>query len=242
MNEASCSVDNDPVYDYSHSTDVGRVTTFQKVKKKCHEKLTLKNLSFQQYRILIYATIFCNALSLIAEGCYLVQLQDRHDFSETYYSVIPWVVTILSGLNVCLLLKLTQRPTTQATLGALAIMLCLIIAYVIQACIHYIGVYTSALEISFVVIFIIIQLFSAIMLYRFWEMILYNYDSSTVSGSQRNSFMSYDARTAENLEGSQNVLVTSTLSNSINGSGSLQLKKALTSAAHMQDQQLESVV
>ncbi len=92
-------------------------------------------------------------------------------------------------------------------------------------------------EITATIIFIIVQFFSAVMLYRYWEMILYNYDDVTESSaSVRNTLTSRTSETGSPGGGTGNSNRIDFTSTSMSGArANQQLCTALTDASHMQD-------
>lgn len=237
---------DDPSFDFSASS-IGTIDTetiFWKKFRICRistfKNITLKNLEFWQYKVLIFVCILLSSVTLVIEVFYLINLTKHHDVSEINASLIPLLVTILSGCNIMLLVKLIKKPTTKTTLISLSIMLILMVAYIVQTIISYAGNENKhSIELTATIVFIVIQFFSAVMLYRFWEMILYNYDDTTVDTcSGRNTLTSnfgskIDVRDLENSH-----------SNNPMGSGhhNTQLQTALTSAAHMRDMDCEAIL
>ncbi len=229
---------DDPIFDKSVSTVADEESPiwikFRYCKASIYRKMTFKNLSFEQYKILIYICIFINTFSFVIELLYLIQLCQQGHISRLDESIIPFFVTFLSFANIWLMARLTRWPTTQLALSSLCTMLCLEVAYIAQTCLHYAGSAKSA-EIGLTSLFIVLQFFSAVMLYRFWEMILYNYDgpSETSSLSARNTLTSDPF----GPEGSGHVRSFNLAKSSASGknTASAQMCTALTEAAHLTD-------
>lgn len=140
------------------------------------ELVTLKRRNLQEFRILLALTILLNIFAIIAE---IVEISYRTDDSlplPSAYGILSLIAIIMAFINASLIFKGIIRPSTRAPLVSCLLIVVLEIIYVAQIIIFYTTSDSNTLVFSLNVIFIVIQLLTSIILYRYWEYVYFSYD------------------------------------------------------------------
>ena len=152
------------------------------VKSKLYKTLTMKDLTFDQYRFALFITLIINlvflSLQVIRFGFIVFEGDDKdHDIS------IVIIAFILTTINCGYLVKLMYAPTPRFAVACMGIILVQEVLFIVQTVLYYgdFAKYPAVIALS--VIFLFLQVFTIIPVYRFWEIVLFNYDDGNWAGS-----------------------------------------------------------
>lgn len=141
-------------------------------------KYSFRNLSLEQFEKLILITIAMNIVMALGEVAKVVDLlkDKNNNIRKNGGAVLSMIATVLTLWNIVVLVRLYRHPRPRAALMSGAIILCLWIIYVVQSIMYYGSYDNSPQYLPLVCVFLVLQLLSGWLLYRFWEFILFNYD------------------------------------------------------------------
>lgn len=143
-----------------------------------------KDLTLKQYRMLLFMTLLMNVMFFITEIIRIVYYSanigrrddDYKDRKDRSYIVTFIVATSLTFVNCLIILKLLYRPTPKTALASSAMTVCVQIISFIQCILYWQEVVGSTLNGLATFTFLILELFSAMLLYRYWEYAKFYYD------------------------------------------------------------------
>jgi len=154
------------------------------------ELAILKRRNLQEFRVLLLMTVCLNIFGIIAE---IIDITYRTDDTlplPSAYAILSIIAAILALINIALIVKLIILPTTRSALLSCALILLLEVIYVVQFIIFYTTSDSNNVVLAFNILFIIFQVLTSIVLYRFWEYVYYTYDDDKVSRSDLASLRS----------------------------------------------------
>ena len=148
-------------------------STSNVLKSKLYTTLTLKNLSMRQYQIFLFITLIINIVFLCLQMArFGVIIMDEYGDDLT----LVIIAFVLTTINCGYLIKLMYAPTPSFAVTCMGIILVQEVLFIVQTILYYkyfVG-YDAVIALS--VIFLFLQLCSVIPVYRYWELILFNYD------------------------------------------------------------------
>eukprot|EP00598_Pedospumella_elongata_P010958 CAMPEP_0185002564 /NCGR_PEP_ID=MMETSP1098-20130426/74180_1 /TAXON_ID=89044 /ORGANISM="Spumella elongata, Strain CCAP 955/1" /LENGTH=214 /DNA_ID=CAMNT_0027530073 /DNA_START=35 /DNA_END=679 /DNA_ORIENTATION=+ len=148
-------------------------STSNVLKSKLYTTLTLKNLSMRQYQIFLFITLIINIVFLCLQMArFGVIIMDEYGDDLT----LVIIAFVLTTINCGYLIKLMYAPTPSFAVTCMGIILVQEVLFIVQTVLYYkyfVG-YDAVIALS--VIFLVLQLCSVIPVYRYWELILFNYD------------------------------------------------------------------
>lgn len=137
--------------------------------------LTCKEYSIQQYRFLLLLILLMNILMFFSEIVKLIRELKDHYLKNDSAAILCLIATIITGINALLILKLIINPTTRSALASSCIIVFLELLYILQIS-FYSNDFEDPVAIVVVTIFLLLQLYSALLLYRYWEFVLFYYN------------------------------------------------------------------
>ena len=140
-----------------------------------------RNLSLETFRKLLLVTIFMNVLMLAVEMVHIEYVFEHRDKDGAAF--LSLIAVILTLLNIAIISRLYRKPRPLAALVSCAIILFLEVIYIVQTILYYNSL-NSTSTLAVIIIFLLAQLISSSLLYRFWEFILFNYDSESEVGTE----------------------------------------------------------
>ena len=129
-----------------------------------------------QYKKLLLVTLAINVFMFILEVLKVVELILKSDILSDGAAILSVVATCLTFWNIVVLVRLYRHPVARAALVSGALIMFLLIIYVAQCIVYYHNIDQRQHALPVICIFLFAQLLSGILLYRFWEFILFNYD------------------------------------------------------------------
>lgn len=168
-----------PRYDSSSSSGSRGHRKRLRAIKNC---LTCKELDIEQYRVLLIAILIFNLLMFAGELVRMASIvvNQTHKIGENVAGVISFVATVLTLVNCGFLFYLARHADSRIALTAASITLTLEVLYIVQTAIYIHSFDDSIGFLALTVLFLIVQLLTAWLLYRYWEFSFYNYDESSV--------------------------------------------------------------
>jgi hypothetical protein len=139
--------------------------------------------------------------------------QDK--IAKEYGLALLFIAAILTSINMVHLVKLMTSPTPGTAVSSMGIILVQEVIFVVQAILYYDSMKDEEFVIVLSAFFLFLQAISVVVVYRFWELILFNYDDSTwndgsqsitdIDGSNFNTFVnriswSFNRNSTENLK------------------------------------------
>lgn len=143
------------------------------LKSKLYKTLTFKDLTMRQYQVFLFITLIINFVFLCLQVVrFGVIVLDKIENDLT----LVIIAFVLTTINCGYLIKLMYAPTPSAAVTCMGIILVQEVLFIAQTILYYkdfVGVY-AVIVLS--VIFLVLQLCSVIPVYRYWELVLFNYD------------------------------------------------------------------
>lgn len=152
------------------------------LKSKIYKTVTFKDLSFDQYRFLLFVSLIVNLVFLSLQVGRFGYLVEQHDLGGDKGLTLVILAFILTTINSGLLLKLMVSPTPRAAVCSMGIILVQEGIFIAQTAIYYGIAAGEAYIVALSIIFLFLQLISVVVVYRFWEFILFNFDSDSWAG------------------------------------------------------------
>jgi hypothetical protein len=146
---------------------------------------TLRRRNLQQFRILLFLVLCINVFAIMAEIIDITYKDDDALNLPNEYAVLSIIAAILAFSNVMLLGILIFRPSSTLALCSCALILFLEIIYIAQIIIFYVESSSNTAILVINIIFIVLQVLTSAILYRYWEYVYYYYDD-TRNRSQSN--------------------------------------------------------
>lgn len=170
----STTVAND---DYS---DTYRYTGFRVI----WNFFTCKDLTLKQYRVLLFFTGIMNFACLITEVARIIIFSQRVETKDDDFKInkdkdymLTFVAAIiLTVINCLIILKLLYKPTPKTALASSAITIAIDIVSLVQICVYWNEIVPSPLNAAATILFLVLEFFSAMLLYRYWEYAQFYYD------------------------------------------------------------------
>lgn len=150
-------------------------------------KITFKGLSYRQYRVGLYVIVILNCVQLASEiATVIINVETSRDnhaqlLKNSDDMVFAISAAVLAIVNIVIIGRLICRPSVRLAMSSFLIILVLEIIYIIQTVIYFRIIEQKIWNIAVTILFIMLQLLSAIFMYRFWEFVLYNYDEGMAS-------------------------------------------------------------
>jgi len=127
----------------------------------------------RQYQIFLFITLIINfvflCLQMVRFGVIVMD-----EYGDDLTLVI--IAFVLTTINCGYLIKLMYAPTPSFAVTCMGIILVQEVLFIVQTILYYkyfVG-YDAVIALS--VVFLVLQLCSVIPVYRYWELILFNYD------------------------------------------------------------------
>lgn len=159
--------------------------------------VSCKELDWAQYRRLLGATLALNVLMMVTEILrvrYIALHGGRFDHiiadgdsrhADEVALILSLVATVLTFSNCLLLLLLLLDPRPRLAVLAAGVTLLLELIYVVQAVLYYATFARTRALLVVTVVFLVVQLCTAWLLYRVWEFSFFNYETNAASGLLR---------------------------------------------------------
>lgn len=155
------------------------------LQSRLFKTLTFQNLTLKQFRVLLLATLAMNAFFFLSQIARLVYLIVDNSF-HTDDNVAPFMVgVIVTFLNCTRLIWLIVSPTPRCALISLSLVLALEVVFVVEVIIYFnqINKDNGVWLLGITLMFMFLQLVSALLLYQYWEFVLFNYDPEDASSN-----------------------------------------------------------
>ena len=149
-------------------------STSNVLKSKLYTTLTLKNLSMRQYQVFLFITLIINFVFLCLQVVRFGVIVTNEEISNDLTLVI--IAFVLTTINCGYLIKLMYAPTPSFAVTCMGIILVQEVLFIAQTILYYGEFIDDVAVIVLSVIFLFLQLCSVIPVYRYWELILFNYD------------------------------------------------------------------
>lgn len=149
------------------------------LKSKLYKTLTFKDLSLDQYRFLLFIALVVNLVFLILQVARFVYLILYSSLGNDKGLFLVILAFILTTMNIAIFIKLMVAPTPGYAVSCMGIILVQEAIFIAQTALYYNLVKGEDYIIALSVVFLILQLVSVVVVYRFWELVLFNYDDST---------------------------------------------------------------
>ena len=149
------------------------------LKSKMYQTLTFKDLSFDTYRFLLAIVLMVNLVFLSLQVIRFGILMMDHSLGKDQGLSLVIIGFILTSFNIMHLLKLMIAPTPGYAVWCMGIILVQEVIFVAETVLYYGIVEGMDYIIAVSALFLFLQLISVVVVYRFWELILFNYDDST---------------------------------------------------------------
>ena len=151
-------------------------------KSRIYKTLTLKDLSFDTYRVFLFLALIINLVFLLLQVIrFAVIIIDDNGTGNDLSLVI--IAFTLTTINCGYLIKLMYAPTPSFAVTCMGIIIVQEILFIAQTIIYYKYFVRYDAVIALSVVFLFLQLGTIIPVYRYWELVLFNYDDSGWSGS-----------------------------------------------------------
>jgi hypothetical protein len=151
------------------------------LKSELYKKLTFKDLSFDQYRVLLFITLMVNLVFLSLQVSRFGYLLYHKSLGNDNGLTLVIIAFILTSINIIHLIKLMIAPTARLAVSCMGIILIQEAIFIAETVVYY-QYATEDYIIALSVVFLFLQLISVVVVYRFWELILFNFDSETWAG------------------------------------------------------------
>lgn len=167
-----------PRYDSSSSSGSRGHRKQLRAIKDC---LTCKELDIEQYRLLLIAVLIFNLLMFAGEVVRLAYIvADRtRKIGDNIAGVLSFVATVLTLVNCGFLFYLIRHCHSRIAMIAACITLALEVLYIVQTAIYFHSFGDSIGFVALTIMFLLVQLATAWLLYRYWEFSFYNYDETS---------------------------------------------------------------
>lgn len=149
------------------------------LKSKVYKTMTFKDLSLDQYRFLLFVALVVNLTFLILQVARFAYLLVYSSLGEDKGLFLVILAFILTSLNSAILVRLMVAPTPSYAVACMGIILVQEAIFIAQTALYYNLAKGEDYIIALSALFLILQLVSVVVVYRFWELVLFNYDDSS---------------------------------------------------------------
>jgi hypothetical protein len=152
------------------------------LKLQLYKTLTFKDLTFDQYRGLLFITLMINFVFFSLQVGRFGYLMVHDDLENDDALTLVIIAFILTSINMAHLVKLMITPTPRVAVSCMGIILLQECVFIAETAAYYNDIVDSDYMLALSIVFLFLQLGTVMVVYRFWELILFNFDGDTWNG------------------------------------------------------------
>ena len=153
-------------------------STADVVLSKAYEILTFKDLSFDQYRILLFIAFLVNLLFFTLQVGRFFYLLVRSELGNDDALTLVILAFLLTTINMIQLVKLMWSPTPRVAVSCMGLIIVQEGVFIGETAAYYNDIVNGqSWLLALSIIFLFLQLISVLVVYRYWEFLLFNFDA-----------------------------------------------------------------
>lgn len=149
------------------------------ISKTIYKTFTFQDFSFCHYRLLLSVILTINILFLVLQITRVIYVSVERSWAKENALPIVLLAICLTIANIVNVLKLITSPTPTVAVSSMVIMVIQEFIFIAETIIYYNLMNSRAGVFLLSVLFLVLQVWAILVIYRFWEMVLFNYDGNS---------------------------------------------------------------